>query len=117
MPSSSISYRSGALIVVAAAVVALVLGLYAYFAPLTGVNGTAGAIIFIVASAVIALAGLALPVLGRRGLRNTLRVLVLLGLLGTILAGVLLHLWWAVLALAVGLIGVIIDMTRPAHAA
>lgn len=111
------SYRTGAILLFAASVASLLLAAYAYFTPLTGVTGTAGAMLVIVASLILALAALVLPGLKGRGSRNALRVLILLGLIGTAFAGWLLHLWLVPVAMAIGLIGLIIDMTRPASAA
>ncbi len=111
------SYRIGAILVFAGAVASLALAIYAYVTPLTGVNGSVGALIVIAASLVLALAALVLPVISTRSWRNVLRGLLLLGLIGTFLAGLLLHRWWIGLAMVIGLIGLAIDMTRPARAA
>jgi len=111
------SYRLGAILLLAGALASLLVTLYAYVTPLTGVTGTAGALLVIVASLILILAALVLPALKGRGMRNLARVLILLGLLGTGFAGLLLHLWTVPVAMAVGLVGLIIDMTRPARAA
>jgi len=111
------NYRLGAILLFAAALASLLVTLYAYFTPLTGVTGTAGALLVVVANVILLLAALVLPGLQGRGMRNLVRVLVLLGLIGTAFAGLLLHLWTVPVAMAVGLIGLIIDMTRPARAA
>lgn len=111
------SYRIGAIVLFAGAVASFALAIYAYFTPLTGVNGTIGALIVIVASLVLALAALVLPAISKRGWRNVLRILILLGLIGTCVAGLLLHRWWIGAAMAIALIGLVIDMTRPARAA
>ena len=44
-------------------------------------------------------------------------MLILLGLVGTGFAALLLHQWFIVVAMGVGLIGLIIDMTRRAGSA
>ncbi len=111
------SYRFGAILLFAAALASLVLAVYAYVTPLTGVNGTAGALLMIVASLLLSIVALGLPAISRRGWRNVLRVLIVVGLIGTCFAGLLLHRWWIGVAMGIGLIGIVIDMTRPARMA
>lgn len=89
-----------------------------FLTPLTGVTGTFGAGLVIASSVLIALAGLAIQMTRPGGLRITLRVLVGLGLLGTVAAGYFLHEWWLIAAMGVVLIGLIYDVasSRPANA-
>lgn len=120
--SQPLSSRAGAILLLLASLVGLALALYAYFTPLTGVNGTLGALVVILACIVLAILALGLAAVPGRGIRIALRVLALLGLAGTFCAGLLLHQWWIAVAMVVGLVGLIIDMirsprtTRPAHA-
>lgn len=113
---TSIANRTGATILFAASLAALLLAFYAYFTPLTGVEGSLGALIVIIACVVLAVAAVVLPALHIRGWRNLLRGLVLLGLVGTAFAGALLHRWFIPVAMAVGLIGLILDMMHRARA-
>ncbi|KFE36453.1 hypothetical protein [Thioclava atlantica] len=89
-----------------------------FLTPLTGVTGTFGAGLVIASSVLIALAGLAIQMTRPGRLRITLRVLVGLGLLGTVAAGYFLHEWWLIAAMGVVLIGLIYDVasSRPANA-
>ncbi len=96
--------------------VGFVVALYAYFVPLTGVTGSLGALIVIFACVALAILALMLMAVKGRGARNALRVLIFIGLVGTGVAGLLLHQWWLGVAMAVGLIGLILDMIRSTHA-
>lgn len=106
--------RAGLMLLLAGAVAGFVLALYAYFAPLTGVTGTLGALAVIVACAVLAVMALALGRADTCGARVTLRVLIVIVLLATCFAALLLHRWWICVAMGLGLIGVIIELFRPA---
>ena len=61
IPSSA---RPGVIVLFIGTLVGLVAALYGYFAPLTGVNGTLGALLAIVVSVVLLLLGLALAEYG-----------------------------------------------------
>ena len=112
--SRSLSSQSGVIVLFLAALAGLAVALYAYFTPLTGVTGTLGALVVIVASTALAVLALIMPALKKRAPRNTLRVLILLGLAGICVAGLLLHQWWIGVAMAIGLVGLLVDMIRPA---
>ncbi|SDN19391.1 hypothetical protein [Vreelandella arcis] len=107
------SSRLGAIVLLIASLAGLAIALYAYFTPLTGVTGTLGALVATVACLALVVMALLLAVIKSRGASIALRVLILLGLAGTFLAGLLLHQWWIGVAMVVGLIGLIIDMLRP----
>ncbi|MFC0267193.1 hypothetical protein [Kushneria aurantia] len=113
MPSSSPA-RAGALVLLVASLAGVALALYAYLAPLTGVTGTLGALIVILTCALLAIMALALMAVKARAGRNLLRALILIVLAGTAFAALLLHEWWLVAAMVLGLVGLIIDMVRPA---
>jgi len=113
LPSNS--SRVGAIVLLIASLAGLAIALYAYFTPLTGVTGTLGALIAIVACLILAVLALLLTSVKSRGASIALRVLILLGLIGTFFAGLLLHQWWICVAMVVGLIGLILDMVRPSH--
>lgn len=112
-----LSSRMGAIVLFVAALAGLVIALYGYFTPLTGVDGTLGALVVILATIILAVLALVLMAVTGRGARNALRVLILLGLVGTFFAGLLLHLWGIGAAMVVGLAGLLLDMARPARIA
>lgn len=119
MPQSR-SQRLGAIVLLVASIVGFAIALYAYFTPLTGVNGTLGALVAILANITLAVMALILPALKGTAARNVWRVLILLGLAGTFFAALLLHQWWICVAMVVGLIGLILDLalaTRTARPA
>ncbi|QNI02569.1 hypothetical protein HXW73_06285 [Halomonas sp. SH5A2] len=113
--SSPLSSKSGAIVLLIASLAGLAIALYAYFTPLTGVTGTLGALVAIVACIALAVLSLLLTAAKGRGTSITLRILILLGLGGTFFAATLLHQWWICVAMVVGLIGLILDMVRPAR--
>lgn len=117
MANSSLSYRLGATLILAAALGGLAVALYHYFVPLSGVTGSGGALLVIASSVLIGLAALILPALSGRGMRNLFRTLILLGILGTALAGALLHEIWLVAAMVLAFAGLLIDLSRPARRA
>ncbi|WP_346798973.1 hypothetical protein R5M92_07225 [Halomonas sp. Bachu 37] len=110
----------GAIVLLLASLAGLAVALYAYFTPLTGVTGSFGAFVAILACIVLALLAFVLAAVRGRGARMALRVVILLGLVGTFFVGLLLHQWWIGVAMVVGLVGLILDMlmphaTHPAH--
>lgn len=109
------SNRLGSIVLLIAALAGLAVALYAYFTPLTGITGTLGALVPIVSCLALAVMALLLVKARTRGASITLRVLILLGLAGTFFAAMLLHQWWIGIAMVLGLIGLIVDMVRPAR--
>ncbi|WP_251976668.1 hypothetical protein [Salinicola avicenniae] len=109
--SQSRSSRLGAIVLLVASLVGLALALYAYLTPLTGVTDSLGALVVILASILLAVLALILRAASGRGARIALSILILVGLLGTGFAGLLLHQWWFTAAMALGLVGLIIDAT------
>lgn len=101
-------------LLLASAVAGLLLALYAYFAPLTGVTGTVGALAVIVACAVLAAMALALGAVENHATRITLRVLSGLLLLTTCFAALLLHRWGICVAMGVGLVGLVMEVFHSA---
>lgn len=114
--SSLQSFGWGVLALLAASIVGLAIAIHAYVAPLTGVNGSLGALVVIITSAVLAVLALVLGATKAHGARLALRVLILLGLVGTGVAGLLLHQWWLSAAMAIGLVALILDLFRPRSA-
>jgi len=82
---------AGPTLVAFAGLIAAITAGYAYLTPLTGVNDTAGPLLVIAAGLALIAGGLLLRAVSGRGVRMTLRVLVLLALVGTCFAGLLLH--------------------------
>lgn len=99
-----------------ASAIGFAIALYAYLTPLTGVNGSLGALIVIVTCVVLAVIALGLVKAGGGALRNLFRVVGLLVIVGTAFAALLLHLWWLAIAMAVALVGLFIDIFRTAPA-
>ncbi|MCE3026169.1 hypothetical protein [Salinicola sp. DM10] len=112
MPSSQ-SKPLGAIVLLLAALVGAAVAGYAYVTPLTGVNGSLGALVVIFACLALALMALILMPLKHRGGRIFWRLLALIGLIGTGFAGLLLHQWGIAAAMVLGLIGLILDLRRP----
>ncbi len=113
--SISPSTRLGAMVLLFASLAGLATALYAYFTPLTGVNGSLGALVVILACLALTVMALLLFKVSGRGVSITLRVLTLIGLAGTFFAAMLLHQWWICVAMVIGLLGLILDMVRPSR--
>lgn len=111
MPQSP-SSKAGAILLLIASLAGLAIALYAYFTPLTGVTGSIGALVVILACAALAVMALILAAVNGRGALIALRILILIGLVGTCFAGLLLHQWWIGAAMVIGLLGLILDMVR-----
>ncbi|SHF63210.1 hypothetical protein SAMN05444339_10970 [Loktanella atrilutea] len=108
---------AGGAMVAVSGLIAAVIAAYAFLMPLTGVNNTAGPLLVILAGVLLIIGGLILRMAVGRGLRITMRILILLALAGTAVAGLLLHQNLIALAMIIGLIGVIIDIIRPGRTA
>lgn len=81
-----------------------------YFVPMTGVTGTAGALLVVCSSILLAAAGVFLLYKHYGGSAMFVRVLALLGALGTILASWFLHEYWLMAAMVVTLVAAIMTM-------
>ncbi|WP_244158308.1 hypothetical protein [Salinicola socius] len=112
--SQSRSFRAGIIVLLVASLAGLAISLYAYFTPLTGVNGSLGALAVILSTIALVIMTLVMAPLSCRSGRVALRLLILLALVGTGFAGLLLHQWWLTAAMVVGLIGLLLDMASPA---
>ena len=95
-----------------ASVVGLGIALFHYFAPMTGVTGTIGAMSVVCSSLLVALAGVVLWFRHSGSMARTVRVLGWLLALGTIAAGWLLHEFWLVAAMVVALGATTVDFSR-----
>ncbi|WP_457809185.1 hypothetical protein [Kushneria sp. EE4] len=114
--SSMRSSSPGAMVVLIASAVGIAIALYAYLTPLTGVTGTLGALIVIATCAILVALALGLALCRGRALHNLFRVVIVAFIVGTAFAALLLHLWWLAVAMAVALVGWMIDILRPSPA-
>ncbi|WP_176086103.1 hypothetical protein [Martelella sp. HB161492] len=99
----------GASLVVLAAAVALLLTGWRYFAPLSGITGTSGALLAMFGAFMLILAGLAFFVLEPGRWRTLFLVLSWLGAILTLIAELFLHGWGSSVALAVCLCAIAIE--------
>lgn len=85
----------------------LIISLIAYTTKSSGIDGSAGALLVILSSALILLAALALTIWATRRSwwTGTLVFLLLLGILGTAFAAYMLDSHWLLIAMAVSMIG------------
>lgn len=79
------------------------ISLFYYLAPMTGVTRTGGALLVVCSSILLALAGAILVFRTAGGFALLLRVLAVLGTLGTSAAAWFLHEYWLVAAMAIAL--------------
>lgn len=90
------------------AAVAFGITAWRYFTPLSGITGTAGALVTMFGEAALVVAGFAIALMARGAGRITFVALAWIGIALTLLAAVLLHGWWAVAALVLAFIGLVI---------
>ena len=102
--------RMGPMIILAAAIVGIALSIYYFLAPLTGINGTPGALLVIVSSLLLAIDALILWFGPPRALFWLLWALAVLGALGTFTAAWFLHAWWLMGATAVIFVGLVVTL-------
>lgn len=108
--TSAAARRSGPAALTIASLAGLGISLFHYLAPMTGVTGTAGALLVVVSSILLALAGVVLFFRRFGGFALLVRILALLGALGTGVAAWFLHAFWLVAVMAVALAAVIADL-------
>ncbi|EIE50828.1 hypothetical protein AL036_05650 [Salipiger aestuarii] len=106
-------YRVSLTILMGASLVAIASGLYAYFAPLTGVTGVWGPLAATFGAVCLLIGGALLARARRRGSRAGLLVLLALGIVLTAFAAWLLHQWVMLAALAICAIGWIGALSGP----
>ncbi len=90
------------------AAVAFGITAWRYFTPLSGITGTPGALITMFGEAALFVAGLAIAFMARGAGRTTFVVLAWIGIVLTLFAAVLLHGWWAAVALILALVGLVL---------
>lgn len=96
-----------------AALAGLGIALFNYFAPMTGVTGTIGALLVVGSTLLLALLGLVLVRRPGDGAR-LVPILALLVALGTLAAAWLLHEFWLLAAMAIALLALALDFMRGA---
>ena len=108
-PSGAPRRHTGAYILIIAALVALAITAWRFFTPLSGIDGSGGAMTAMFAELVKSHTG---------GLRGFLLFLSWLVIVGTFVAALFLHGWLTAAVLAVGAIGVVIEtFTQPVRSA
>jgi len=107
------AHRTGSLILLVAATLALAIAIFNNFWSGNGIHGTAGTLLVVVSSALMLGAASALLFVTRigRGLRSTLVVLISLDIIGTALAAYMLDANWLVAAMALALVGLAVRLT------
>jgi quinoprotein glucose dehydrogenase len=104
----------GAWILFVAALAALAISGFNFFWTGNGIHGTGGALLVLIASALMA--GAIVAILDRpamaRWLRNPLLVLIALDIVGTAVAAFFLEAWWLDAAMALAAIGFLMDISR-----
>lgn len=99
----------GAGLLILGGAVALLLTGWRYFAPLSGITGTPGALLAMFGSFMLIVAGVAFFMLGRGGWRILFLVLTWLGAILTFVAELFLHGWGSSIAMAVCILAVAIE--------
>nr|WP_321458276.1 hypothetical protein [uncultured Cohaesibacter sp.] len=102
-------YSSGPLLLILGAAAGLVISIYYFITPLTGVNDTIGAGLVIFSTAIMLIAALIHPILPSGMFRATVKFLILVDAVCTIAAGYFLHEWFLIAFMVVALGGAIID--------
>ena len=104
--------RTGAQTLLAAAVAALAVSVFNYFWPDNGIHGSAGALLVIISTLLMAISAAALLLADgvSRSTRGMLVVLILLDIIGTSLAAYMLEADWLIGAMAAALIGWIVHL-------
>jgi hypothetical protein len=108
-PQNSSLARYGSVLLALAAAVAFGITTWRYFTPLSGVDGTGGALLTMFGEAVLVIAALVIARLPHGAGRITLLTLAWIGIVLTTFAATLLHGWWAAAALGVAIIGLLIE--------
>ncbi|WP_321338359.1 hypothetical protein [uncultured Cohaesibacter sp.] len=102
-------YSSGPLLLIASAAAGLVITLYHYMAPLTGVTETIGAGLVVFSTSIMLVAAIVHPILPSGVMRKTVMFLILVDAVCSIAAGYFLHEWLLIVAMVVALIGAMIS--------
>ncbi len=98
-------FSSGPLLLILGAAIGLVITIYYFITPLTGVNGSIGAGLVVFSTAIMLVAALIHPILPSGMVRATLKFLILMDVICTIAAGYFLHEWLLIAAMIIALAG------------
>ena len=99
------------IVTLAGALGGFAVALYNYLTPLTGVTGTFGAALVVLACLLIAIACVFVQLSHAPGWRGFLRFMIALGAVLTGLAAYFLHECWLIAAMAIALVGLIYDIS------
>ena len=102
-------YSYGPLLLILGAAAGLIITLYYFISPLTGVNGTIGAGLVVFSTGIMLVAALIHPLLPAGMFRATVKFLILVDIVCTIAAGYFLHEWFLIAFMVVALAGAIMD--------
>ena len=121
LPNTNPTVAPGAGLIAAAALVGAIIAAWSFFAPMTGITGTPGALLVLVSSLLLVLDGGILNFARHGAVYWTFIVLGILGVLGTLAAAWFLHAFWLMTAMVVVAIGIIVEIalhaSRPAKGA
>ncbi|QPM92282.1 hypothetical protein [Pseudooceanicola algae] len=112
MSQSSRPGTARTIVIVAGALGGLAVSIYNYATPLTGVEGTFGAGLVILACVLLILGAFVIQFSPPGILRGIFRFLVGLGAVLTALAAYFLHEWWLIVAMAITLAGLAFDIAQ-----
>ena len=101
--------RTGVMLLIISAVLGVAITLYHYLVPMTGVTGTAGALLVVISTVLLVGGGVILLKIRSGAVAITVRILVVVGGLGTMVAGWFLHEFWLMAVMIIALVGVLID--------
>lgn len=106
---TTVTQRGGPVVLTIASLIGLAIALYYYFMPMTGVTETPGALLVVISSLLLTLAGIVLCLAHAAWLALTVRFLAGLGCIGTIAAAYFLHEFSLMAVMTVALFAVIAD--------
>ncbi|MGY9047869.1 hypothetical protein P775_19035 [Puniceibacterium antarcticum] len=112
MPHPSSTGTPRTIVTFAGALGGFAVALYNYLTPLTGVNGTAGALLVVVACLLIAIAAILIQLSRNTTWRGVLRFMVGLGGVLTAVAAYFLHEWVLMAAMGLVIIGLAFDIAQ-----
>ncbi len=102
--------NGGAALMLVAALVGAGIALWSYFDRSSGIGGTAGAMLVVVSSLLLALDALIFFFLPSGALRATIATLGFLGAIGTLVAAWFLHAWWLMAAIVLVVLALILAL-------
>lgn len=97
-------------LVTVTALLGVAIAVWEYSVPLTGVNGSLGALVVLLSSVLLTLDAVMLFFLKSRALRGVMLTLEVLGAVGTFAAAWFLHSWWLMAAMILLMIGIAVEL-------